>query len=251
MVYSDKLVGKRIAVIGGTSGIGFSAAELLLEAGAIVTVISSSPEKVSSAVERLNSSNVQGKVGNVRDEEAFTQLLISLAPLDHVVFSSVDLIIRGPLAEANLEDAKDLFGVKFWGSIVVGKALVKHDIVVSGGSLTLTSGAAALRPKKGAVIGAALNAGVIALTSALADELTDKKIRVNTVIPGIVQTELWDNLGISKEKQEESFAKSAKELSVGFVATPKHIAEAYLYTIRADYANGTTITIDGGGNIRG
>jgi hypothetical protein len=57
----------------------------------------------------------------VRDEEAFTKLLISLAPLDHIIFSGVDVIIRGPLAEANLDEAKHLFGVKFWGSVVVGK----------------------------------------------------------------------------------------------------------------------------------
>ena len=86
-----------------------------------MTVISSSEEKVNRAVARLASPNVQGRVGDVRNEEAFTQILVSLAPLDHVVFSSVDLIIRGPLAEANLDEAKHLFGVKFWGSIVTGK----------------------------------------------------------------------------------------------------------------------------------
>ena len=80
-------------------------------------------------------------------------------------------------------------------------------------------------------------------TAALADELAAKRIRVNTVIPGLVKTELWDNLGVSEEKQAEIFEKSAKELSVGFVGLPKDIAEAYLYTVRADYANGSTIVI--------
>jgi NAD(P)-dependent dehydrogenase (short-subunit alcohol dehydrogenase family) len=69
---------------------------------------------------------------------------------------------------------------------------------------------------------------------------------VNTIVPGLVITELWDKLGHSKEKQQELFEKAGKELSVGFVATPEHIAEAYLYAVRADYANGTTVVIDGG-----
>lgn len=103
--------------------IGFGAAEALLDVGAHVIVISSSEDRVNDAVKRLNSPNVSGKVGNVRDEEAFTKLLISLAPLNHIVFSGVDVIIRGPLAEANLDEAKHLFGVKFWGSVVVGKGL--------------------------------------------------------------------------------------------------------------------------------
>ncbi len=101
--------------------IGFGVAELLLEAGALVTVISSSSDSVTNAVQRLNHPHAQGKVGDVREEAAFTELLISLAPLDHIVFSSVGRFIRGTLAEADLDDAKQTFGVKFWGSLVVGK----------------------------------------------------------------------------------------------------------------------------------
>ena len=73
--------------------------------------------------------------------------------------------------------------------------------------------------------------------------MTEKKIRVNTVVPGLVKTELWDKLGHSKEKQEELFEKGGKNLSVGFVATPQDIAEAYLYNVRADYVNGTISVI--------
>jgi hypothetical protein len=88
-----------------------------------VTVISSDAARVQDAVKRLASPNVQGKTGDVRDEKGFTELLISLAPLDHVVFSGVDKIIRGSLADADLDDAKFLFGVKFWGSVVTGKGV--------------------------------------------------------------------------------------------------------------------------------
>lgn len=105
--------------------IGYGAAEILLEAGAHVTVISSSGERVLEATKRLGGPNVEGRVGDVRDKVAFTELLVSLAPLDHVVFPGVDKITRGPIAEADLDDAKHLFGVKFWGSIVVAKGDVK------------------------------------------------------------------------------------------------------------------------------
>lgn len=128
-------------------------------------------------------------------------------------------------------------------------ALAKFDIVRPGGSLTLTSGTAGLRPGRGAAIGGALNGGVLSLTKGLASELTDKRIRVNTVVPGLVQTELWDKLGKSKEEQAEQVEKASQNLSVGFVAGPEEIAEAYLYAVRADYANGTLIVIDGGGQL--
>jgi len=93
----------------------------LLEAGAHVTIISSSEDRVREAVKQLGSPNADGEVADARDEEALTNTLRSLAPLDHVIFSSVDKIIRGPLADADLGEAKHLFGVKFWGSVIVGK----------------------------------------------------------------------------------------------------------------------------------
>lgn len=232
--------------------IGFGCARTLLEHGAEITIISSQQAHVTDAVSRLNAriaevdhslSPPRGLVGDLRDEAAFTALLRSLAPLDHVVFTSVDRIIRGPLALVDLSEAKCLFGVKFWGSVVVAKALAAHDIVAPGGSLTLTSGAAALRGSKNAAIGAALNGGVISMTQGLAVELAAKKIRVNTVVPGLCRTELWDKQGHSREAQEQVLAKGAKDLSVGFVGNPEDVAEAYLFFVRADYANGTTVVI--------
>ena len=108
----------------------------------------------------------------------------------------------------------------------------------------MTSGGAALKPGKGASTGAGLNGGVLSLTKGLAGDLADKKIRVNVVTPGLVMTELWDKMGQSKEEQKEQFAKA--NLPVGFVADADGIAEAYLYLVKADYATGTNVIIDGG-----
>jgi NAD(P)-dependent dehydrogenase (short-subunit alcohol dehydrogenase family) len=121
--------------------------------------------------------------------------------------------------------------------------VLKYDIIKKGGSLTLTSGTAALKPGKGASVGGALNGGVLSLTKGLASDLADKKIRVNTVVPGLVKTELWEKLGKSPEQQKTEFEARVKTIPVGFVGEPIHVAEAYLYLIRADYANGTLVTI--------
>jgi len=102
---------------------------------------------------------------------------------------------------------------------------------------------AAIKPGPNAAIGGALNGGVLSLTTGLATDLAAKKIRVNTVVPGLVQTELWDKLGKSKEQQEKEFAEAAKRLPVGFVATPEDIAEGYLFCVRADYATGTLVKL--------
>ncbi|TVY37443.1 Short-chain dehydrogenase/reductase [Lachnellula subtilissima] len=258
---ADKLVNKKIVVVGGTSGIGFGAAQAFIDAGSNVVVISSNQGRVDEAVKRLNSPNASGIVGNVREEESFLEVLRGLAPVDHIVFSGVDKIIRGKLEELNLEDAKFLFGVKFWGAVTIGKglsalstytsyppteaeffkAVKKYDIINPGGSLTLTSGTAALKPGKGASTGGALNGGVISLTKGLAGDLAEKKIRVNVVTPGLVKSELWTKMGKTEQEQQDTFEKTS--LPVGFVATPDDIAEAYLYLAKADYATGTSVEI--------
>ncbi|EXJ73168.1 uncharacterized protein A1O5_04318 [Cladophialophora psammophila CBS 110553] len=244
--FKDRLEGQKIVVVGGSTGIGFGAAAALLDFGARVTIISSSPANIEAALQRLASPNAKGVIADVRDEATFTETLQSLAPIDHIVFSAVDNIIRGKLEEQDLDDAKHLFGVKFWGAVTTGKVLLKHSIVREGGSLTLTSGTAGIKPGKHAAIGGALNGGVLALTKGLAADLAEKKIRVNTVVPGLVKTPLWDKQGKTPEEQEELFNKASQNLPVGFVATPEHIAEAYLYAIRADYSTGKLIEIDGG-----
>jgi NAD(P)-dependent dehydrogenase (short-subunit alcohol dehydrogenase family) len=128
--------------------------------------------------------------------------------------------------------------------VLISPAVVsKHNIIKPGGSLTLTSGWNAPRPKKGAALSDALNNGVKSLTESLSDELSDKRIRVNTVAPGWVRTAFWDRAGQSKEEQDAMFEGMAKKLYVGFIATPEDIAESYLYLVRADYANGSIVAI--------
>lgn len=101
--------------------IGYGAAAALLDVGAIVTVISSSPARVQEALQRFDNPSASGLVVDVHDEAAVVTALQSLAPIDHVVFSAVDNIIRGKLEDLDLDDAKKLFGVKFWGAVIVGK----------------------------------------------------------------------------------------------------------------------------------
>lgn len=82
-------------------------------------------------MKRLDSPQVKGLVVNVRDESAIIKALQSLAPVDHVVFSAVDNIIRGKLEDLELEDAKYFFGVKFWGAVAVGKGSTTREIALS------------------------------------------------------------------------------------------------------------------------
>ncbi|KAH8781616.1 hypothetical protein BGZ57DRAFT_714483, partial [Hyaloscypha finlandica] len=101
-------------------------------------------------------------------------------------------------------------------------AIIKYNLINSGGLLILTSSRVAYRPGKGALVGGILNRGIISLTKGLTSDLIERKIRVNIIVLG-----LFKNI----------------KLLVGFIATLDNISEAYLYLIKADYTIGTTIEI--------
>lgn len=66
---------------------------------------------------------------------------------------------------------------------------------------------------------------------------------MNTVVPGMVKTELWEKMGRSVEEQERMYEDFKEKLPVGFVADGGDVAEAYLYCVRARYATGTLVVI--------
>jgi NAD(P)-dependent dehydrogenase (short-subunit alcohol dehydrogenase family) len=121
-------------------------------------------------------------------------------------------------------------------------AIAKYGLIKRGGSIILTAGTAAFAPNRNFSIRGALNGAVISLTKGLAVDLAENGIRVNTVIPGPVETELWDSAGASKELLLEG----RKRLLVPFVGQPSDVAESYIYFLRADYSTGVTVVIDGG-----
>lgn len=155
------------------------------------------------------------------------------------MFSGVDKIIRGKLEELELEDAKFFFWFKFWGAVVVGKAVMRHNLIRPGGSLTLNSG-----NRNSA--GGALNGAVLSLTKGLASDLAEKKTSVNCVVPGLMQTQLWDKLDKTAEEKKELYESAAEKLPVGLVGMPEDVAKVYLYCVRADYAMGSLVVINGG-----
>jgi len=106
----------------------------------------------------------------------------------------------------------------------------------------LTTGIAGQRPHKGWVIAASVCGTVEALTRALAVELAP--IRVNAVSPGVVRTNLWQNM--SAEEREDLYESVGNSLLVGRVGEASEIAQAYLFLMQEGFATGQTIVVDGG-----
>ena len=158
----------------------------------------------------------------------------------HLVFTAGETLQLETLDAMQLERARGFVDVRFWGAFMAAKYGSPH--IRSGGSITLTNGVAGLRPRKGWTLAASICGAMEALTRALAVELAP--IRVNAVCPGLVRTELWNDM--AEPAREVMYADAARRLPVGRVGEADDLAHAYLYLMREGFSTGQVIVVDGG-----
>jgi NAD(P)-dependent dehydrogenase (short-subunit alcohol dehydrogenase family) len=233
------LQGKRVVLVGGTSGIGLAAAEHAATAGAHVILASSSQSKVDNAVERLRPGATGLRV-DVTDEASVRALFDQVGEFDHLVYTAGDALVHGPIAGLTLAEAKAFSDVRYWGALLAAKHGAPR--IRPGGSIVFSSGAYSTRPTSGGSLVASVTAANEALARALAVELAP--IRVNAVCPGYTETTMWSTSGVSD--LEDFYAKAAAPLLVPRIGKAAEIAAAYVFLLENDYVTGTTLTVDGG-----
>jgi NAD(P)-dependent dehydrogenase (short-subunit alcohol dehydrogenase family) len=238
-----QLMGKRVVVLGGTSGIGFAIAEATAREGATVVVASSQSARVEAAVARLAGAG-EGYTLDLTDEAAVKSLFARIGPFDHLAFTAGENVWQRPIAQIELADAKRLFELRVWGAFMATK--YGSPSIRSGGSIVLTSSTQAVRASSGWTVGASISSAITGLTRALAVELAP--VRVNCVAPGVVRTPLWKRL--PEEERERIFATFSSTLPVGRIGEPSDAAEAYLFLMRQGFTTGQTVVIDGGLTVK-
>ena len=108
MHQENGLQGKRVVVLGGSSGIGLATAQLAAAQGAKVVIASSSAERVHQAVESIGQE-AQGQAIDVSDERAVATFFSKLGPFDHLVFTAGDSLHLHELASTDLQQARHAF----------------------------------------------------------------------------------------------------------------------------------------------
>jgi NAD(P)-dependent dehydrogenase (short-subunit alcohol dehydrogenase family) len=230
---------KRVVIIGGSSGIGLAIAEKVTLQGAEVVIVSSKAERVQEAIQSIGG-NVRGEAVDVSDEKAVKGFFTNIGAFDHLVFTAGDSLQLRELADTDLKQARRAFELRYWSAL----ATVKYGSpqIRKGGSIVLTTGVAGQRPHSGWVIAASVCGTIEALTRALAIELAP--IRVNAVSPGVVRTNLWQNM--NSVEREQLYESVGKRLPVGRVGEANDIAQAYLYLMQEEFSTGQTVVVDGG-----
>jgi NAD(P)-dependent dehydrogenase (short-subunit alcohol dehydrogenase family) len=230
---------KRVVILGGSSGIGLAVAEQAAAKGAEVVIASSNAQRVQKAIESLGEGT-QGHAIDLADERAVETLFGSLGAFDHLVFTAGDSLQLEHLADTDLKQARRAFELRYWAALAAVKYASKS--IRKGGSIVLTTGVAGQRPHKGWVVAASVCGTIEALTRALALELAP--IRVNAVSPGVVRTNLWQNMTV--EEREHLYESVGKSLPVGRVGEARDIAQAYLFLMQEGFVTGQMVVVDGG-----
>lgn len=239
MQQESGLHNKRVVILGGSSGIGFAVAEQAASRGAQTVIVSSNAERVQKAIESLGG-HTQGHALDLLDEQGVETLFTEVGAFDHLVFTAGDSLHLYELAATDLRQARRAFELRYWAALAAVKYGSKN--IRKGGSIVLTTGVAGQRPHKGWVVAASVCGTIEALTRALALEIAP--IRVNAVSPGVVRTNLWQNM--TAEDRERLYERVGNSLPVGRVGEPHDIAQAYVFFMQEAFATGQTLVIDGG-----
>jgi NAD(P)-dependent dehydrogenase (short-subunit alcohol dehydrogenase family) len=231
------LAGKKVVVVGGSSGIGLATAELAKREGADVIVASRNVDRLDAVATRLNAIAIPA---DVTSDESIADLFRRCGSVDHVVVTAAQLR-TGPFKTVAMDDVRATMESKFWGAWRVARSA---DIR-PGGSLTLVSGFLSIRPRPNSAIVGAANGAIESLARSLALELAP--VRVNAVSPGIIDTPI--RAAMPEEARRDMLARTAAGLPVGRVGTGEDIARQILAFMTIGFATGSIVYIDGGALI--
>jgi len=228
------LAGKKVVVVGGSSGIGLATAEMAKAQGAEVVIASRSADKVKAAAAKVGAMGIPADVTN---DQSVVDLFRACGPVDHVVVSAAQLR-TGPFKTVAMDDVRATLEAKLWGAWRCARAA---DIK-PGGSLTLVSGFLSIRPRPNSAIVSAANGALESLTRALALELAP--IRVNCVSPGIIDTPI--RAAMPEAARKEMLDKTAAGLPVRRVGLGEDIAQQIVGFMTNGFMSGSIVYLDGG-----
>lgn len=232
------LKGKKIVIIGGSSGIGFETAKQVIAQGAEVIIASRSKNKLQNAKEQLGARATAFTLDTTQEQQV-QSFFEKVGQFDHLVVSAAETS-SGSFLDTNTTQARQLFENKFWGQYYAAKYGAPK--VLPHGSITLFSGVVAYKSMVGSSMLGAVNAAVSNLAQTLALELAP--IRVNIISPGIIDTPSRSKM--PEETRNHFYATVGNKLPVKRIGRAEDVAQSVLYLLQNSFVTGTVLHVEGG-----
>ena len=244
----QKLSGKVAVVTGGNSGIGLACAQAFAAQGAHVVIVGRRQDAVDTALASIGP-DAMGFVGDVADLAMHDRLLAAVKAR----FGAIDIYVANAgtaILEPSSAVTVDNYDVQFATNtravfFGVTKALA---FMRDGGSIILTSSIASGKVMDNHAVYAGSKAAIEAFARNWALELKTRRIRVNVLSPGPVDTPILAKLGISESARPEFDKTMAAAIPLGRLGQPDELAQAALFLASDDsvFITGVNLKVDGG-----
>ncbi|MDQ0561953.1 3-oxoacyl-[acyl-carrier protein] reductase [Rhizobium mesoamericanum] len=244
-----KLAGKVAVVTGASKGIGAAIAKALAAEGAKVVVnYASSKAGADAVVETIRAAGgkaiaVQGDVSKAEQAQGLVEAAVNEFGRLDVLVNNSGVYAFAPIEEVTEEQYRRMFDVNVLGVLLSTQAALKH--LGEGGSvINISSAATSLAPPASSVYTGTKGA-LDSITSVLANELGPRKIRVNAILPGIVETEGTHTAGFIGSDFERS---AVTQTPLGRIGQPDDIAgvAVFLASDDARWLTGERLVASGG-----
>jgi NAD(P)-dependent dehydrogenase (short-subunit alcohol dehydrogenase family) len=244
----EKLKGKVAVITGGNSGIGFATAKRFADEGAHVFITGRRQTELEAAAKKIgkNVTAVQGDVSNLADVDRLYDTVRKQTDHIDIVFANAGGGEFAPLGEITEEHFDKTFNINVKGVLfTVQKAL---PLLVDGGSIILNASIAASKGMEAFSVYSATKAAVRSFARSWTNDLKNRKIRVNAISPGPIETPAVDGLGGDEEQARQIKANLIAGVPMGRMGSPDEIAKVAVFLASDDssFITGIELFVDGG-----
>jgi NAD(P)-dependent dehydrogenase (short-subunit alcohol dehydrogenase family) len=242
-----RLSGKVAVITGANSGIGFASAKRFAEEGADVVITGRRKKELDEAASAIgkNVLAVQGDVSRLADLDRLYATVKETRGHIDILFANAGIPGFSSLGAISEEHFDQLFGINVKGLLfTVQKAL---PLFKDGGSIILNSSVAGRKGIEGFSVYNATKAAVRSFARTWTSDLKERKIRVNSLSPGPIETPIFGKIGLSQDQLQE-FSKALSTLPLGRTGRPEEIASVALFLAsdESSYITGVDLCVDGG-----
>lgn len=240
------LENKVAIVTGGNSGIGLAAAKELAEKGAKVIVTGRNKEALAQAEAEFNLIGIQADQTDLKSIDRLVDQVSSQFGKVDILFLNAGIAAFAPVDSASEEHFDSIMNVNVKGVYFTVQKLL--PILNDGASIILNTSVNAHLGMPNSSVYAASKAAVLSLNKVFAVELASRKIRVNAVSPGPVETPLYGKLGLSNEEVAGFGTVLGEKILLKRFAQSSEIAKTvgFLASDDSSFITGTEIIVDGG-----
>jgi len=244
----NKLEGKIAVITGGNSGIGLATAKRFVTEGAYVFITGRRQKQLDLAVSEIgkNVMGIQSDVSNLADIDKIYNTVKDQKNHIDIIFANAGIAQFAPLEKISEEHFDKIFRINVKGLLFTVQKLL--PIFQEGGSIILNASIGSSKGVEETSVYSATKAAVRSFARTWTVDLRHRKIRVNAISPGPIDTPIFSNL-MQNEEQSEQFKKNiVNTVPMGRMGTPDEVAKvvSFLASDDSSYITGIELFVDGG-----